>query len=155
MEEWRPIADFPGYEVSNQGRVKSFKRGKEEILQPSFDRNRYLSVRISVDNKLYTKRVHRLVCAAFLPNPENKPQVDHINHIRHDNCIENLRWATKSENQLNRNFVPGHSGHLNIHQTQNNYRVQLQRQNKLYQKTFKTLEEAIAYRDSVLTPTTV
>lgn len=105
MEEWRPINGYEGlYEVSNLGRVKSlsYKNTKEErILKIFKDKDGYLMVNLS-NNKITCRfRVHRLVAEAFIPNPENKPCVDHINTIKNDNRIENLRWVTYKENSNN------------------------------------------------------
>ena len=103
-EIWKPIKDYEGlYEVSNLGRVKSlnYKRtGKEKILKNS-ERNGYLVVSLVKNGKLKQFYVHKLVAEAFILNPENKPCIDHINTIRNDNRIENLRWVTYKENMNN------------------------------------------------------
>ena len=107
MEEeiWKPIKEFEGYyEVSNMGRVRSlnYKRtGKEKILKNIEDYKGYLEVGLTKNGKRKQFKVHRLVAEAFIPNPENKPCIDHINTIRNDNRIENLRWATHEENSNN------------------------------------------------------
>lgn len=114
-EVWKDIIGYEGlYQVSNDGRVKSLyrefwsgechrvlKKYPEKIMKTWIDRGGYEYVvlcKVSIAKKI---KVHRLVAEAFIPNPENKPQVDHINTIRDDNRIENLRWATTSENQKN------------------------------------------------------
>ncbi len=113
-EVWKDIQGYEGwYQVSNLGRVKRLKKvhcnhGKvnvverDHILTPSKDKKGYLVVILSKEGKLkkHTK-VHRLVAEAFISNEDNKPQVDHINRIRNDNRVENLRWVTNSENQYN------------------------------------------------------
>ena len=107
MEEeiWKPIKDYEGlYEVSNLGRVKSLNyRGtrKERILKNTERSNGYLAIGLIKNGKTKMFRVHRLVAEAFIPNPENKPCVDHINTIRDDNRVENLRWVTYKENNNN------------------------------------------------------
>lgn len=113
-EVWKDIPGYEGwYQVSNLGRVKRIKKvhcnhgnrniiEREHILTPTKDRKGYLIVILSNDgnNKKHCK-VHRLVAEAFIPNIEKKPQVDHINRIKNDNRVCNLRWVTNSENQYN------------------------------------------------------
>ena len=106
-EIWKDIPGYEGlYQVSNLGRVKSLSRivnygGRkrkttEKILKQNISR-RYNSVQFQKCGKTIT--VHRLVANAFISNPENKPQINHINGIRADNRAENLEWCTQSENQ--------------------------------------------------------
>ena len=115
MEEiWKDIKGFEGiYQVSNIGRVKNLERKvkcknnsyrviKEKILKPNKSKHTgYYMVTLSKNGKQNTYSVHRLVATAFLDNPENKPCVDHINTIRTDNRIENLRWVSYEENYYN------------------------------------------------------
>ena len=110
QEEWRPVVGYEGlYEVSNLGRVRSLprtmksRRGKEQggyhlkgrVLKQHDTGNGYLAVPMT---KGVCKMVHRLVLEAFVPNPDNKPCCDHIDANRKNNRVENLRWATYSEN---------------------------------------------------------
>jgi hypothetical protein len=105
MEIWKPIKDYEGlYEVSNLGRVKSlnYNRTKKEGMLKLFeDKDGYLMVNLSKDKITYQFKIHRLVAETFIPNPENKPCVDHINTIKNDNRVENLRWVSCKENSNN------------------------------------------------------
>ena len=87
MEIWKEWK--PGIMVSNMGNIKGRK-----LLN---DNRGYKT--ISYKNKKY--RFHRIIAELFIPNPENKPQIDHINTIRDDNRVDNLRWCTPKENSNN------------------------------------------------------
>lgn len=106
-EQWRDIPGFNSwYVVSSMGRVYSRKRHKmlKQIPSP----NGYPRVRLySEPGKGDLYFVHRLVASQFVPNPEHKPQVNHINGIKADNCAANLEWSTHSENQRHRYDVLG------------------------------------------------
>ena len=100
-EEWRTINEYPDYIISNWGRVKSIKFGKERILKQGKNRYGYFYVGLCKDRKRKYYFVHRIVATHFLPNPENKPQIDHIDTNPQNNCISNLRWVTNKENMNN------------------------------------------------------
>lgn len=96
-EEWKSIDKYPSYLISNLGRIR-----KGDIILNEYDKYGYKIVSVKdKDGKQRSVSVHRLVCEAFIPNPENKPQVDHINTVRNDNRVENLRWVTPLENITN------------------------------------------------------
>ena len=105
LEEWKQIDGFPQYYISNYGRVKSmnyYKRKFPIIMKTQFDIGGYEVIKLrNKGSKTYTLRINRLVAKAFIPNPENKPHVDHINTIRTDNRAINLRWCTDRENKNN------------------------------------------------------
>lgn len=101
-EEWRDIKGWEGiYQVSSKGRVKSFLRKTVKILVLHSDGHGYPIVTLSYKGRKKKAKVHRLVAEAFIPNPEKKPQVDHINTNRWDSRVENLRWVTRKENEAN------------------------------------------------------
>lgn len=145
MEEWRDVVGYEmNYQVSSFGNVKSKPRQKRtgRILKQNIQR--YKCVSLSQNNVIKTHTIHRLVAEAFLLNPENLPEIDHIDRNKHNNAVSNLRWVSKSQNQENRG-TPIHntSGEKYI-QTQ--YRVCGKKEGKQIQKAFKTIEEAKAYR---------
>ena len=97
MEEWKEIADFEGlYLISSFGRVKSIINNK--ILTPCIVRANGLVVGLMRNGKVEKRQISRLVAAAFIPNPGNKPCVDHIDGVRFHNFVENLRWCSINEN---------------------------------------------------------
>ena len=100
-ETWRDIKNYNSlYQVSNKGRVKSLKFGKERILKKYHTNNqgKYFLVGLTKKSKTRNILVARLVADAFIPNIDNKPCVNHINGNRIDNRVENLEWCTYKEN---------------------------------------------------------
>lgn len=93
------IINFENYTIDENGLVKNSKSGR--ILKQKLTNMGYYLVCLSKNNKKYFKLTHRLVAEAFIPNPENKPCIDHINTIRIDNRVENLRWVSHRENSNN------------------------------------------------------
>ena len=96
MESWKVIYDFPNYEISNYGNV----RNNTKIVKSVPNKHGY-NVVVLCNGTRKSVNVHRLVAAAFIPNPDNKPCVDHIDGDRTNNHADNLRWVTVKENQNN------------------------------------------------------
>lgn len=99
IEEWRKVPEFEGYRVSSLGRIMSFRRRKTRILSSrSTNTQGYIYVLFWVNGKSVCRYVHRVVASAFIPNPENKKCVNHIDGDIKNNLAINLEWSTHSEN---------------------------------------------------------
>lgn len=107
-EIWKNAIGYDDYQVSNKGNVRSFKRVASrpnkkaiglfpKVLNLNYDLQ-YARVEVWANDRKCILNVHRAVAKAFIPNPFNKPQVNHINGIKADNRVENLEWATNAEN---------------------------------------------------------
>lgn len=109
IEEWKNIKDYPNYQVSNLGRIRSVDRivksaynskrkMSEKILKPNI-KSRYPSITLyDNDGKAENKTIHRIVATTFIPNPNNYPVVNHKDGNRLNNCVDNLEWCTQSHN---------------------------------------------------------
>lgn len=111
-EKWKSINGYEGvYEVSNFGRVKtldkfikgrnnSFSPRKSKIIKGEIDKDGYHVVTLTHNRLVKKYKVHRLVAIHFVPNVENKPQVNHIDNVKNNNVVANLEWVYPSENSL-------------------------------------------------------
>jgi hypothetical protein len=99
MEIWKPIVGTQGFiEISNEGRVRSLLRGEPRILKTQVDNNGYHRIRVTIERVKASYKVHREVAKAFICNPDNLPQVNHIDGDKNNNCISNLEWVTNKDN---------------------------------------------------------
>ena len=136
----RPIPNFPNYSITTDGKV--FSHTSNRFLKPAINkREGYKSVNI------HKKRItiHRLVALTYIPNPEDKPIVDHINRKKFDNRQENLRWVTQKEN-LNNTHVGRGMVRFNNCWTTSKWLYQWCVSGKYKGKYLMTKEEAEAYR---------
>ena len=150
MDEWIE-SKYTGYFVNRLGDVKG-RRGK--ILLPKLEKNNgnnfYAAIRIGHAGQYV--RVHRLVAEAFIENPEDKSEVDHINRDSLDNRVENLRWVTKSENQINKKIQKNNTtGRKNLYyvKKKDSWTVIIQRDKVRHQSYFSTQEEAEEFLDGL------
>lgn len=145
------IQDYPNYLIYDDGRVWTGRRKgtNEKFLKPHKNRLGYHKVCLSRDGKHKMFSVSRLVALHYLPNPENKPEVDHIDRDKDNNHISNLRWATRQENCDNRGMpITNTSGHTGIYyeKSQNRWIFQYRKRGNNISKTFKTKKEAICFK---------
>lgn len=152
-EIWRVITEFPNYEVSNLGNVRN-KEGR--VLKPCFDTDGYRQILLYRKDGLgwrgtgrYTFKVYRLVLETFNGKDPDDRQIDHINRIRTDDRLENLRWVTCRENNLNRGTPIEMTG-INWNTKNSTYVVRVyvgEGKKQLYIGCRKELEEAKRLRD--------
>lgn len=131
MEEWKQIKDFPDYYVSNKGVIKSKRKILKPVKQINKRKGEYYYVTLFKNKKPKVCSIARIVAKTFIPNPDNKPNVDHINRNTKNNSVENLRWVTQSENLLNPNTVRHRSMFFN-----NKKAVDVAKENGIPKTTF-------------------
>ena len=154
------FVDVKGYEglykINRNGDVMRYGR----VRKPALGNSGYKEVVLCKDGKPKHYLIHRLIMLHFVPNPDNLKCVDHINRIKTDNRIENLRWVSKSDNSINREFVEKRRGCIETRTytkkdgsitTGYKVRYNLQGEHGRYKKskTFKTREEAEAFRNEI------
>lgn len=153
-EIWKPIKGFEGlYEISSMGNVKSLRRGK--TMKTTLNRG-YAYVGLHKDGFTRKCKVHRLVAETFIPNPENKKDVNHKDYNRSNNNVENLEWMTRKENAIYSSERMKHpkvyktntgEHHISYDGKNNRYIVTLILNGIRKGKQFKDIQDAIKYRD--------
>lgn len=161
MEVWKQIDGFEYYEISNQGRIRSYwnnrhdRKEEPHLVKCWSTKFGHLVVALSTkeikDQRFY---VHRLVGKFFLENPHNKRFIDHIDRNPSNNYVSNLRWVDHCENMANVAVSKNNKcGEKNIHYSakgKGHWVVQIMRRGVRFQKQFDTLEKAITARDKFL-----
>jgi hypothetical protein len=145
------VKDFPNYLIFRNGAVLSKKRKK--FLKPHYNGSGYYQYDLRNNGKKGHPYAHRLVALHYISNPHNYKEVDHINRIKTDNRVSNLRWVTKNENMQNiGNYKTNTSGHKNIsfYKGCDKWVFEKQKNKKLIRKCFNTLEEAIEFKQTNL-----
>lgn len=140
---------YPNYDISKDGIITNIK------LKRKVDGFVDKYIRVKLYDKGVGKRfsLHRLLALSFIPNPDNKPEIDHINRNPLDNSLNNLRWANDSEQEINKGcFKNNKTGIKNIHYLSKRklYRVAIIRGDIKYERCFTKKEDAIEYRDIIL-----
>lgn len=110
MEVWKDIPGTDGeYRISNHGKVMTAKTGR--TLSPAIDARGYERVCLFKKDRTHRYKVHRLVAITFIPNPENKEQVNHKDGNKRNNSVDNLEWVTNAENMHHSRANGLHDGH--------------------------------------------
>ena len=141
------IIDYPNYLIYDDGRIWSKKRNI--FLKSSTTKKGYKNIGLCKDGKGRKFQIHRLVAIHYIENLDNKSDVDHISRIKDDNRVENLRWATGSENQQNVGIrITNKSGHKNISYYKQNDRWVYKKlyNGKKVKKVFESKIDALCYK---------
>jgi hypothetical protein len=145
------IHDFPNYLIFDDGKV--FSKYKNDYMTHRINKAGYHHISLSNNGKEKNFYIHRLVAIHYLPNPNNLPEIDHINRDKSDNRVQNLRWSSKIENAQNKgmfkNNKTGHKGITFVNST-NRWKYQKNYRGYSKQRSFKTKTEALCYKYIIL-----
>lgn len=150
MESFVECELWPGYRFGDQGTV--MRNGR--VRKPDISWSGYYRINLSVNGIVKKESLHRLIAIAFkLPNPDNKPTIDHINRDPSDNRLVNLRWATQIEQQSNQGiYVTNKTGVKGLFSDKNGWRASRMFMGQRIQKSFKTRPEAEAFLEQITNP---
>lgn len=169
-EVWKDVAGYEGrYQVSNAGRVKSLGRVTElnggrrrvepEVIMKYTLRSGYPTLILRRPGERRSAQIHRLVAQAFLPNPDGLPVVNHIDFDPTNNRVENLEWCTTRDNVRHSAERMSHpksksaatsTGEKYIRKAGKSYRVCVKLHGKRTSRSFKSLQDAVAYRNEAV-----
>lgn len=132
-EEWKTIAEFPCYEISNKGNVRNARNGY--LRKPSVGKRGYYVFSMRKNGKTYLRTLHVMLARAFIENPNNYPCVNHIDGNKLNCDLSNLEWCTARENAL-------HARRMGLHKSDGDKRVYQYDKNWNFINTFKSASEA-------------
>lgn len=145
------VKGYPEYLIYDDGRVLSKRRNR--FMKITKDTKGYNRIKLMINKKRGDFKIHRLVAEHYIPNPENKPQVNHINGDKSNNHISNLEWVTNMENinSYRSIYKSNSSGHKGIsHHQLNSWRYQKTYYGKNISKYFKSKTDALCYKYIIL-----
>jgi hypothetical protein len=147
QEYFKPIKNFETYGISNLGNVKDFRTGEMKKQYVNVSAGGYLQVEIRNPEGSLNKRVHRLVGENLIDNPDSLEEIDHIDRNRTNNTIDNLRWVSRSDNQINKLYTPHNNNpyrciYYDAPNTERHsyscWTIQIKNKKLKYKKRFKT-----------------
>jgi len=154
MALYAEIEGYPNYEIRSDGYVVNIKTGREmkrSLKTHNITGYQSYTCCLSHKGKQMSHTISVLLAKAFISGQsEERNSVDHIDQNSLNNNLSNLRWATKSEQSINRTYPPGVLNEKYISKKGNGYQFYIMRNNIIHAKTFKTLPEAIIYRDNYM-----
>ena len=146
-EIWNPIPGYEKYQASTLGNIKRFDKLLKYTVIDIHGRKK---VSLCKNAKSRSFLVARVIASTFIPNPENKPTVNHRNQDPSNDCLSNLEWNTMKEQAANKKVPVGVTGERYITPQYKGYKFQMRHNDTLTQKYFPTLAEAVAFRDEFI-----
>ena len=150
MSEFVVIPGFPSYRINREGVVLN-EKGEEKKWHGA--RYNQCSMYDIESKEMKTMSQHRLLALTFLPNPNNYPDVDHINRDKRDNRLENLRWVPKADNEKNKGLTSRNTSgekFISWDKAKQRWKVSIIYEGKQFRKYLRTFEEAIQIRDEII-----